>query len=488
MDKNTIIGFLIIAALLFGYSWFSRPSQEEIESTIRYNDSIAKVEQKGLSAIDDTTASIAIKEDSLLNDSSFITNKLQTEFGEFSNAAAGKDSILVMQNSVVALQFSTKGGQLSEARLKEYQTHDSLPLILFNKEENNYGFIFKTRGRVIGTEELYFTPIKVNDSTLTMSLISNGGERFNIVYILPANSYMLDMKITQEGMDKVLPRNTANIDFYWNQRLRSQEKGRMFEERNSSIYYKFVGSEVDYLSETKEDKQTINLGIKWIGFKNQFFSSALIADYKFNGVDISSTPITDNDTYLKDFSLKSTIDYNPASKSGPGFKFFLGPNLYPLLHGYDKKLDEANKLKHDKLIPLGYKFFRWINTAFIIPIFTFLGKFISNYGVIILLLTLIIKIILAPLTYKSYMSTAKIRVLRPQIEEINQKFPGTDKAMDRQRATMDLYNRAGANPMSGCLPMLLQMPILLAMFAFFPSSIELRGEPFLWAQDLSSYD
>lgn len=488
MDKNTIIGFLFIAALLFGYSWFSRPSQEEIAATQRHNDSIAQAEQKILSEIDDTTAVVSLKEDSLLSDSSYVATKLQNEFGDFSAAAARKEDTLTLQNSMVDLQFNTKGGQLSKARLKNYQTYDSLPLILFNGDENSYGFIFKARGRVIDTEELYFTPNKVNDSTLVMSLVTNGGERFNIVYTLPANSYMLSMNITQEGMEKVLPKNTAFLDFYWNQRLRSQEKGRMFEERNSSIYYKFVGSEVDYLSETKEDNQTINLGLKWIGFKNQFFSSALIADYKFNGAEMRSTPITNDDAYLKNFSVKSTIDYNPSSKEGPGFRFFLGPNLYPLLHGYDKGLSDSDELNLDKLIPLGYKFFRWINTAFIIPIFTFLGKFIGNYGIIILLLTIIIKIILAPLTYKSYMSTAKIRVLKPQIEEINQKFPGSDKAMDRQRATMDLYNKAGANPMSGCLPMLLQMPILLAMFAFFPSSIELRGEPFLWAKDLSSYD
>ena len=182
------------------------------------------------------------------------------------------------------------------------------------------------------------------------------------------------------------------------------------------------------------------------------------------------------------------MDYNPADNNGPGFRFYLGPNLYPLLHSYDKGVDDDKALDLDKLVPLGFKFFRWINTWIIIPIFTFLGKYIANYGIIILLMTIIIKIFLAPLTFKSYMSSARMRVLRPQIEEINAKYPGQDKAIDRQRATMDLYSKAGINPMSGCLPMLLQMPILLAMFAFFPSSIELRQQSFLWAQDLSSYD
>ena len=217
-------------------------------------------------------------------------------------------------------------------------------------------------------------------------------------------------------------------------------------------------------------------------------NSVLIADRKLNGARLESTVLPEDNTYLKSYKAETTVDYDPMSTEGPAFRFFLGPNLYPLLKSYDKGLDSDDKLQLPKLIPLGYKFFRWINTGIIIPIFTFLGKYFTNYGVIILLMTLIIKAVLMPLTFKSYMSSARMRVLKPQMEEINAKYPGQDKAMDRQRATMELYSNAGVNPMSGCLPMLLQMPILLAMFAFFPSSIELRQQPFLWADDLSSYD
>lgn len=488
MDKNTIIGFLLIAALLFGYSWFSRPSEEEVAAMRQAETEAAQKEQK-LVGEAQAGDNFGIEEGKLDTDTITEADRLKMEFGEFSAAAAGKDTTITMQNDLVELSFTAKGGQLSRARLKNYQTYDSLPLVLFDGEkDNDYGFIFKSMGRVIDTKNLYFTPRQLNDTTLTMSLITDGGNHFDITYTLPSGSYMLKMDITQSGMENVLPRNTAHLDFYWNQRLRSQEKGRMFEERNSTIYYKFVGSDVDRLSETEEDSETLNLGLKWIGFKNQFFSTVFIADYKFNGAEMTSVPLQGDKDYLKTFAVKSSFDYNPATPQGPGFKIYFGPNLYPLLHGYDKGLADSDKLNLDKLIPLGYKFFRWINTVFIIPIFTFLGKFIDNYGLIILLLTIIIKIILAPLTYKSYMSTAKIRVLRPQIEEINKKYPGNEKALERQRATMDLYTRAGANPMSGCLPMLLQMPILLAMFAFFPSSIELRGESFLWVKDLSSYD
>lgn len=488
MDKNTIIGFLLIAALLFGYSWFSRPSEEEVAAMRQAEIEAAMNERKMLDDASSDRPSGAVSGETG-NDTITESQRLKMEFGEFSSAAAGRDTLLTLQNENVQLSFSAKGGRLSSARLKNYQTYDSLPLLLFDGEkENNYGFIFKSAGRIIDTEDLYFQPRQLNDSTLVMSLVTDGGNNFDITYTLPSGSYMLEMDITQNGMENVLPRNTAHLDFYWNQQLRSQEKGRMFEERNSTIYYKFVGSDVDRLSETDEDSETLNLGLKWIGFKNQFFSSVFIADYKFNGAEMTSVPLEGNKDYLKSFAVKSSFDYNPATPQGPGFKIYLGPNLYPLLHGYDKGVPDSDKLNLDKLIPLGYKFFRWINTVFIIPIFTFLGKFIDNYGVIILLLTIIIKVILAPLTYKSYMSTAKIRVLRPQIEEINKKYPGNEKALERQRATMDLYTRAGANPMSGCLPMLLQMPILLAMFAFFPSSIELRGESFLWVKDLSSYD
>lgn len=487
MDKNTIIGFLLIAALLFGYSWFSRPSEEEMAALRQSEMEAARMQEM----TDGTgTGNIARAEnDTMPADTLTEAELLKMEFGEFSKAATGRDTTMTLQNDLLELTFSAKGGLLSRARLKNYQTYDSLPLILFDGEKDNqYGFIFKSLGRVIDTKNLYFTPRQPNDTTVIMSLLTDGGSTFDITYTLPAGSYMLKMDITQKGMEKVMARNTAHLDFYWDQQLRSQEKGRMFEERNSTIYYKFVGSDVDRLSETEEDRETLNLGLKWIGFKNQFFSSVFIADYKFNGAEMTSVPLKDNKDYLKTFSVKSSFDYNPAAPQGPGFKIYLGPNLYPLLHGYDKGVADSDELNLDKLIPLGYKFFRWINTIFIIPIFTFLGKFIDNYGVIILLLTIIIKIILAPLTYKSYMSSAKIRVLRPQIEEINKKYPGNEKALERQRATMDLYTRAGANPMSGCLPMLLQMPILLAMFAFFPSSIELRGESFLWVKDLSSYD
>ena len=483
MDQNTIIGFLLMAALLFGYSWLNQPTQEELAQA-RYNDSIAKVQAIELQKMLDT------KQEPIAEvlDSVELDAKIKSQYGAFSQASQGESKKISLSNNLLDLGFNTKGGALSKATLKEYSRYDSLPVVLFDESDNEFGFIFKSSGRVVYTKDLYFTPQVTSDTTLVMTLTSDEGSKFNIKYTLPSDSYMVDVQITQEGMEKVLPHNMTNLDFTWEQKLRSQEKGRTFEERNSTLMYKRIGEDVDELSETGEDSENMQLGIKWIGFKNQFFSSVLIADKRFNGAQLYSKAIEGDSAYLKAYKAETSFEYNPINPEGPSYRIFLGPNLYPLLKSYDSGVEDSEELNLDNLVPLGWTLFRWINTILIIPVFTFLGQYIDNYGIIILLLTIIIKIIILPLTYKSYMSTAKIRVLRPQIEEINAKYPGNDKALERQRATMDLYSKAGASPMSGCLPMLLQMPILIAMFAFFPSSIELRGEPFLWADDLSTYD
>ncbi len=472
-----------MAALLFGYSWLNQPTQEELAQA-RYNDSIAKVQAIELQKMLDT------KQEPIAEvlDSVELDAKIKSQYGAFSQASQGESKKISLSNNLLDLEFNTKGGALSKATLKEYSRYDSLPVVLFDESDNEFGFIFKSSGRVVYTKDLYFTPQVTSDTTLVMTLTSDEGSKFNIKYTLPSDSYMVDVQITQEGMEKVLPHNMTNLDFTWEQKLRSQEKGRTFEERNSTLMYKRIGEDVDELSETGEDSENMQLGIKWIGFKNQFFSSVLIADKRFNGAQLYSKAIEGDSAYLKAYKAETSFEYNPINPEGPSYRIFLGPNLYPLLKSYDSGVEDSEELNLDNLVPLGWTLFRWINTILIIPVFTFLGQYIDNYGIIILLLTIIIKIIILPLTYKSYMSTAKIRVLRPQIEEINAKYPGNDKALERQRATMDLYSKAGASPMSGCLPMLLQMPILIAMFAFFPSSIELRGEPFLWADDLSTYD
>lgn len=322
-----------------------------------------------------------------------------------------------------------------------------------------------------------------------MALDMGDGAYWGMEYTLPkGESYVVRLRIVQNAMADIVQSNARNLGIDWQQDLHRQEKGKMFEERNSGIYYKFAGGSVEHLSESKNDSEERQSKVRWIAFKNQFFSTVMIADRPFNTADFSSEVIKGQD-YLKSMTAAAVVnDYDWNSGNPVNFHLFIGPNLYPLLSHLDKEVEAGEDLKMTKLIPLGWSLFRWINTGVIIPVFTFLGKFISNYGIIILLLTIFIKLVLFPLTYKSYKSQAKMRVLAPDIKAINDKYPGAENAMIRQQKTMALYSKAGASPMSGCLPMLLQMPILFAMFSFFPSCIELRGQSFLWAHDLSAPD
>ncbi|MEG1617194.1 MAG: membrane protein insertase YidC [Bacteroidales bacterium] len=487
MDKNTITGFVLIGLLIFGFSWFNQPTPEQQEAQNRMRDSIAQVQAAQQEATQSAlSAELKAEENTSLTDSAR-QSALANRFGVFASAVEGENKTVKLENDVLALQFSSKGGMLQEARLKEYQTYDSLPLILFNAEDDKYGFSLITASqRVVNTADLYFTPVVTNDSSVVMRLAAGDDSYLDFVYTIQPGSYLVKFDIRQHKMNQVLSPSANYISMFWEQKLRSQEKGRMFEERYSNLYYKFVADDVEYLDAAKDKKEAVTNRLKWVGYKNQFFTSALISRDGFNGGTLDSRVLKDDPKYLKAFRTDTDIDFNLSQATPASFDFFLGPNSYPLLRKVDSQFEEDLQL--DKLVPLGASVFRWVNVYLVIPVFSFLGKFISNYGIIILLLTIFIKIILMPFTYKSYLSQAKMRVLRPEIQELNDKYPGKEKAMERQQATMKLYNQAGINPMGGCLPMLLQMPILFAMFQFFPSSIELRGESFLWAKDLSTYD
>ena len=341
----------------------------------------------------------------------------------------------------------------------------------------------------VSTSELYFTPTRVNDSTVMMTVSPAEGAWWGIEYTLPrGENYVVKMRIVQHGMAAVAQSNNRSMAVNWHQDVRRQEKGRMFEERNSGLYYKPAGGGVDNLSENSDDSEEKQAKLRWIGFKNQFFSSVLVSDRPFNTADLSSKVLKGSD-YLKSLDAQAVVnDYDWNADVPASFSLFLGPNLYPLLDSLDDNMVADEDMELTKLIPLGWNIFRWINTLIIIPLFNFFGSFGWNYGIIILLLTIFIKLVLFPLTYKSYKSQAKMRILAPDIKAINEKYPGNENAMTRQQKTMALYSKAGASPFSGCLPMLLQMPILFAMFSFFPSCIELRGESFLWAADLSAPD
>ncbi|MDE5675944.1 MAG: membrane protein insertase YidC [Muribaculaceae bacterium] len=418
-------------------------------------------------------------------------------YGKFARFLAGTDSVVCLENDVLKLELSSKSGSITRAELKKYDTEYTPDesqkrkekVVIFENGSNTFDFQLPLP-QGVSSSELFFSPSVLNDSTVLMSLPVADGAYWGIEYTLPkGENYVVGIRIVQKNMADIVESNNRNLIVNWHQDLIRQEKGKMFEERNSALYYKFAGGSVENLSEGKTDHEDRQAKIRWIGFKNQFFSTVLIGERPFNTADFQSVFLKNDPYLLKKFDTQAVVnDYDWRTEVPASFSLFIGPNLYPLLSSLDKKTVSNEDLKLTKLIPLGWSVFRWINTGIVIPIFNFLGSFISNYGIIILIMTIFIKLVLFPLTYKSYKSQAKMRILAPDIKEINDKYPGNENAMLRQQKTMALYNKAGANPMSGCLPMLLQMPILFAMFSFFPSAIELRGESFLWAKNLAAPD
>ncbi len=429
--------------------------------------------------------------------------------GEFARLykETGEAAPAVLQDSVIRIEFSTRGGCISKATLKKYYTYfpskenpESIDKQLVNivkpDDGTYYGFKLRTVGQQeISTADLYFTPRQVNDSIVEMTLDLGNGSAWGYRYTLhPGNGdggYLISMDVIQRNVGDIIAQNNLAPEFCWFMNMPRQDKSRTFEERNSSIYYKYNGDSPDELdANSTQDREELDHSVSWIAFKNQFFSSVIIPREPFGGGVIEQASFKNyaaDADYVKRMYAEMATTYHPEQEIAASFDIFIGPNDYSLLQSIDDSIAKDD-LDLTRLIPLGWSWLRWINTLIIIPIFSFLSGFISNYGIIILILTIIIKIVLFPFTYKSYMSQAKMRVLAPEIKEINEKYPGQENAMTRQQKTMALYSRAGASPMSGCLPLLLQMPILIAMFSFFPSCIELRGQSFLWAKDLAAPD
>ena len=551
MDKNTLFGMLLMGAVIFGFMWLNQPTPEDIEAQRQqqiaqaekrqlkeqaalFGDTLSAGDINRLAALVSTygtqdggnvatfnneNVNLTVAEGKLsgfvtVNDSviSFkevaavkvltpmyaeavksVRNAISSlgRYRDFATALAGEDSTVVLENNLIKLELASKGGVISSATLKEYDDIRNEQLVLFSREDNSYSFTLNSTDTRYETKDFYFKPVAVNDSTIKMSVDLHGAE-FAIQYTLPSDSYLVKMEILQKDMSKVIPSNITDMGFQWHQKMIRHEKGRMFEERNSTIYYKYFNGDVNYLTETSAEEETLNERVKWVAFKDQFFSSILIPDKYFSGAHIVSTPFdkgsVENVDYVKDLHTTADLEYSSELSNPATFHFFFGPNRYPLLSSYDDVIGQGEDLDLTNIIPLGWSFFRWINTILIIPIFNLLGGFIGNFGIVILILTLIVKLILFPFTYKSMISQAKMRILAPDIKALNDKYPGNENAMVRQQKTMALYSQAGASPFSGCLPILLQMPILFAMFTFFPSCIDLRGESFLWVADLSAPD
>lgn len=423
-------------------------------------------------------------------------------YGSFASLRNDSDdsTTVKLSNKVLDLEFSNLGGYISKATLKDYFTYfpsksdpskvDTLPVVMFSQQGNtSYDFTLHTYDGDINTSDLYFRPVQENDSTVLMSLDLPGGAQWGIRYTLPQDdSYIIHMDVVQKNMASVVPPSKDMIDFAWGMDMPRLERGSMFEQRNSGVYYKYVGESPDNIDGNKSGTENLPHAVRWLSFKNQFFTNVIIPRTQFESARIKQTKLENDARFIKNMRAGATLAYNPDAEVAASFDYFIGPNLYPLLNDINDTVAPDEDLQLTRLVPLGWSWLRWINTLIVIPVFNFLGGFISDYGIIILLLTLFIKLILFPFTYKSYKSQAKMRVLAPEIKEINEQYPGKENAMLRQQKQMALYSRAGASPFSGCLPLLLQMPILIAMFSFFPSCIELRGQSFLWAHDLAAPD
>ncbi len=516
MNKNTILGLTFIFLILIGYSWYISPSEEDVKRQqleIMKQDSLRQVQIKK-AAISDSilksqeaqsqNATLAIDSQGVANSTDLDEMRMR-KYGVFAGVSFGEEKIYTIENEKLKLKFSSKGGGLIYAEVKDYRTYDTLPLILFDQKTVGFDYLLSDKGVTSG--ELYFEPIAKAGGVLKDSVYIKGEETYRLAfriypnndkgelmknnyleleYIIKGDNYMIDYQLNMQNMADYVAPGLNDIPLNFHLDMYSQEKDPKQEVKQTGIYYKYVDQDVDNLTETgMDEKENLETKVQWISFKQQFFSVALIAKNNFATAKISQLgdETHPNLKFLKKMKSEISIPLvsNTDIQSFP-MNIYMGPNKYNILNKYNIELERQ--------VPLGWGFFllHWINRFAVIPVFDFLSGFNWNYGIIILVLTILLKIVLFPIAYKTYLSSAKMRVLKPEVDEIGGKFPKQEDAMKKQQAVMALYKKAGVNPMSGCIPMLLQMPILFALFKFFPAAIELRQQSFLWADDLSTYD
>ena len=494
MDKNTWIGFLLIAGIIVGFSMLNRPSKAELAERQRQQDSIQAVrmeERKAQMKTAELTqqAQQAVAEPEELTETE-VANRLQEAYGPFAIAAQGEEEHVVLDNGKVRLTISTLGGEIKRAELPEYKASgDSInPLRLFGEGESKLDFTLRTiNDRILQTSNLYFTPVAVDSNRVVMRLKTNNEEAWlDFIYELSDN-YMVSFIIAPHQLQTELAQNIRSLDVEWSQVVPQHEQGRKFEERYAQLQYMLVGGDIEKLSENKEDHEKESANVKWIGYKDQFFSTVFIADESFNSATFYSRPLPSSSGFIKQYSTSTHVPFDITGTNTTGFRFYMGPNHYNTLKSYDEGVAKEDQLHLKSLVPLGWKIVSWINVIIVIPMFDLFTSWGLHIGWVILLMTLVIKLIILPFVFVSYKSSAKMRALKPQIDAINEKYPA-DKMQERQQATMQLYQQAGVSPMSGCLPMLFQFPVLMAMFWFLPTAIELRGKSLFWADDLSTYD
>ena len=481
MNKDTIIGFVLIAVVLIGFSWYNQPSAEEIEAA-RKQDSIA-------AAIKDNAAKQA-----KINEAA---RKAQAESAAkadssalFFAALSGTSQPVVLKNDKVELTFDTKGGTISKAIIKGFEDRDNkMDVTLFDQNTQQMNFMLAGKSENIITKDLFFTPSNVTDSTLTLTAAANNGGSIVFNYWLGPN-YMLHFTFQVNGLNGIFAPNYKEMDIEWTEMARQQEKGFTFENRYATLTYKEKDGSTDYLSETSEKiDEKVETALDWVAFKNQFFSATLIAKNEFAANSLmTSIPQEKGSGFLKQFNAKMKTAFDPSGMQPSEFEMYIGPNDFRLIKAVEEQTTFGKDLDLEQLVYLGWPLFRYINRFFTIYVFDWLTSWGFSMGIVLILITLLLKAITFPMVKKSYMSSAKMRVLKPKLDEATKQYDKPEDQMKKQQAMMQMYSQYGVSPLSGCLPMLIQMPIWIAMFNFVPNAIQLRRQSFLWIDDLSTYD
>ena len=488
MNKNNIIGFLLIAVVLIGFSWYNQPSAEE-QRTAFVQDSIAKAKHaemekasKAAAAKRQTNAKAKVEADST---------------ALFYSALKGQAKKIVLKNEKVELTLNTKGATVEKAVIKGYVGHnlqvkdgsaDAKDVTLFDGNDQSLKFMLEAKEANIITSDLYFTPSNVTDKSVTMTAVAGEGKTLTLTYTL-GNDYMLHMSLQANGMAGLFSPNYNKMDVDWSDKARQQERGFMFENRYTTLTYHNAEGGTDHLNEGSEKiDEKIEETIDWVSFKNQFFSAIIVAKDNFEkDAFMTSIPQEKGSGYLKQFQAKMKTAFDPTGKKASEFEFYFGPNDFQILKNTEKESTFGKDLEFQKLVYLGWPIIRWINRFFTLYVFDWLSK-VFPMGIVLILITLLLKLITYPMVKKSYMSSAKMRVLKPKLEAATAQYNKPEDQMQKQQAMMAEYAKYGVSPLSGCLPMLIQMPVWVAMFNFVPNAIQLRGEKFLWMNDLSTFD
>lgn len=489
MDKNNVIGFLLIAAVLIGFSWYNQPSAEEQRAAF-VKDSIEQVNksQSEKAAQMEKNKRQQAEKQKVLSDTTSLFHK----------ALTGNVERIVLKNKKVELTFCSKGAYVEQAIIKGYVGHnikvkngsaDKKNLTLFSGADQSISYLLNAKETNINTAELYFVPSEVSDSTVTFIADAGEGKSLTLKYEL-GQDYMLHMQMSVQGMAGLFAPGTQTMDVDWKDKARQQERGFSFENRYATLTYHKKDGGTDYLNETKEEiDKSIEEQIDWVAFKNQFFSAVMIAKNNFqSNALMTSIPQEKGSGYLKQYEAKMKTFFDPTGKKASEFEFYYGPNDFRLLQKMEKESQFHKDLQMQRLVYLGWPLFRIINRWFTLYVFDFLTSMNINMGIVLILITLLLKLLTYPMVKKSYMSSAKMRVLKPKLDEATKQFDKPEDQMQKQQAMMAEYAKYGVSPLSGCLPMLIQAPIWIAMFNFVPNAIQLRGESFLWIKDLSTYD